>query len=66
MAKNTKSEKLMIIPPVSNISIEISFFYTEQIENLISFPTMKWDLLYLIYFLIYGQLNCPTPPQKSS
>ena len=36
MAKDTQSEKLMI----SKISIEISFFYTEQIENLISFPTM--------------------------
>ena len=33
MAKNTQSE----IPPVSNISIEISFFYTGQIANLISF-----------------------------
>ena len=40
MAKNTQSEKLMIISPVSNISIEISFFYTEQIANLISVPTM--------------------------
>ena len=66
MAKNTQSEKLMIIPTVSNISIEISFFYTEKIKNLISFPTMLWDLLYLIYFLIYGHFNCPTPPQKSS
>ena len=27
-------------PPVSNISIEISFFYTEQIVNLISFHTI--------------------------
>ena len=40
MAKNTKSEKIIIISPVSNISIEISFFYTEQVANLISFPTM--------------------------
>ena len=40
MAKDTQSEKLIIILPVSNILIEISFFYTEQIANLISFPMM--------------------------
>lgn len=53
----------MKISPVPNVSIEMSFFYTEQVANLISFPVMLRDLLYLICLLINGQLNCPASLQ---
>ena len=36
----------------------------DQVASLMYFLNMQLDLLYLIYFMVYGLLKSPTPIRK--
>ena len=50
--------------PLNAAGNKSSLLYIDQVANLIYFPNMQLDFLYLVYFLIYDLLKSTTPKRK--